>query len=656
MAEISSTMTTLVHLPPEVQGEIAQNLDICDLARLSSVARPLHPIFDTLLYRAVRDDTDILCSLIDRGAPIKSIEKLLSSGANPSSAIIEHFPAPDHPPPHGPGAQTGSQTVGNPHALQDYQTQLMLLEAQNKRRLLWHRQGYTEAHVGAAHIRKQYTALHIAARDGNKDLIDLLVRYGADVNALSWAFCNCYGWLKPLHTALCCGQVLASYMGQMHILNLLVHREGMDIDIQDHNGKSSLAYAFENGQWLAFDWLLQMGANIEAKPEPSRTILLYACQTGRFQDAISLIGIGADVSYVCPSDGMTALHLACYYKPLVPHPQTGYQAELVKLLINKGCDVNMGDRFQNYPLCLAAAKGLADIVEILLAHGASLESRNSRGNTALMEAVIVSDSRLLHTSTINLLVRSGASITAKNNAAEDSLCLLCRRDGSHPVRDDSDPELVCLIKLLLSHVKSTNPEYLLDGSLVCSLFMNGYFESARFISSHSTSPSRYQLWAMIHQSVKDSNADELCFVLSYDAAKQCLKPKRLLLYKEIKTGKQRVAEVLLENNAPYGIYKIIPFCFLVHHFSDRSMLICVVEHVDKNGWTALHHACKHGFTDIVRGLLGRGLDPYSTTKTGESAIAIATKQRHLDLAAELRRSPVVVEMKESPDVMTVEKQ
>ena len=44
---------------------------------------------------------------------------------------------------------------------------------------------------------------------------------------------------------------------------------------------------------------------------------------------------------------------------------------------------------------------------------------------------------------------------------------------------------------------------------------------------------------------------------------------------------------------------------------------------NENGWTILHSACSSGNSELVLELLDRGADIESTTKTGNSPLAMA---------------------------------
>ena len=71
--------------------------------------------------------------------------------------------------------------------------------------------------------------------------------------------------------------------------------------------------------------------------------------------------------------GMTALHLATW----------GGHPEIVRLLLERGADVNAQDGGGQTPVSLAARWGRSDLMDIFLAHGADTSIRDDQGRTLL---------------------------------------------------------------------------------------------------------------------------------------------------------------------------------------------------------------------------------------------------------------------------------
>ena len=71
--------------------------------------------------------------------------------------------------------------------------------------------------------------------------------------------------------------------------------------------------------------------------------------------------------------------------PLMEAASGGY-ADIVKLLIDHGANVNAKSSVGNTALTYACCGGYEDVVKILLDAGADVEHQNENGHTPLMEA------------------------------------------------------------------------------------------------------------------------------------------------------------------------------------------------------------------------------------------------------------------------------
>jgi hypothetical protein len=117
--------------------------------------------------------------------------------------------------------------------------------------------------------------------------------------------------------------------------------------------------------------LLRRGANPNAKEDGS-TPLHLAVLKEHADIAKLLLEHGADVN-AKDKYGGTPLHRAVLTE----------DADVVTLLLEHGADVNAKDKYGGTPLHLAAAKGHADIARLLLEHGADPSIKDNEGSTPL---------------------------------------------------------------------------------------------------------------------------------------------------------------------------------------------------------------------------------------------------------------------------------
>ena len=173
-----------------------------------------------------------------------------------------------------------------------------------------------------------YTPLMVAAECGNKKIVELLLEYGADINAV------------------------------------------------DNNGYTPLRLAAASGYKKICQLLIEKGADINSVDEYGCTPLHLAAEIGKTEICQLLIEKGADINAV-DNNGFTPLRNAAIY---------GYK-EICQLLIEKGADVNAVDNlFGSTPLHCAAANGNKKICQLLLEKGADINAVDNDGKTPLDDA------------------------------------------------------------------------------------------------------------------------------------------------------------------------------------------------------------------------------------------------------------------------------
>ncbi|MDD5454971.1 MAG: ankyrin repeat domain-containing protein [Candidatus Ratteibacteria bacterium] len=151
--------------------------------------------------------------------------------------------------------------------------------------------------------------------------------------------------------------------------------------------------------------LLDKGADINTKDKISGdTALMWAALVGRIDIVKFLIDNGADVN-IKNNVGNTALMEAALNTP-------------VYLAISMVKDTNMEDEILGDTRIMAFQKVYADIVKLLIENGADINAKDNKGNTALMMASITGQ-----TDTVKLLIDKGTDVNAKNNNGITALML-----------------------------------------------------------------------------------------------------------------------------------------------------------------------------------------------------------------------------------------
>lgn len=210
--------------------------------------------------------------------------------------------------------------------------------------------------------------LHKAVERGHIELVRLLLDKGANVNA-NYEYDNYEYSLSPIHNA--------AYKGHLEIARLLLE-QGADVNATACNGNSPLHFAAEHGYVELARLLLDKGADVNATDKEDNTPFRLAILNHHTEVVKLLIdqvnnGSNEETSY----NSNSLLHDAAFPG----------NKEVVKLLIEKGADINARDGSGNTLLHKAALNGYLEIVQLLLSQGANVHAKNKNKDTASELAV-----------------------------------------------------------------------------------------------------------------------------------------------------------------------------------------------------------------------------------------------------------------------------
>ncbi|XP_073408872.1 fibronectin type 3 and ankyrin repeat domains protein 1 isoform X6 [Dendrobates tinctorius] len=171
-------------------------------------------------------------------------------------------------------------------------------------------------------------------------------------------------------------------------------------DIPDKLGFSPLMIAAQKGYFRIVQSLIDHGADINLENGSGKNSVMLACFAGHLDIVEYLREQGASWESR-DKGGCTAMHWAV----------DGGSLKLIEWMIGDGCEVDVKDSCSHWtPLMrVSAVTGSADVARLLIAAGANINVKDKDGKTPLMVATLNNHERL-----VRLLIEKGADCSITN--------------------------------------------------------------------------------------------------------------------------------------------------------------------------------------------------------------------------------------------------
>ena len=223
-------------------------------------------------------------------------------------------------------------------------------------------------------------------------------------------------------------------------VQLCIKKE-LALSVKDDDGKTPLAYAFENAKDAAS--IRIASSLILANAEPVRGDFAY------FEDAVrihnmnlrfddgqtplhiaAISGHSGIVSYLVANKASLAVQDSSGSTPL--HEAVRYgRADIVKTLLDGGADINAKDRLGKTPILLIIPKpAQKQIYQILIERKADVVAKDSFGDTPLHNATLNSSDEEI----LSMLIDSGASCNERNKQGVTPLAIAVERADAAQIK------------------------------------------------------------------------------------------------------------------------------------------------------------------------------------------------------------------------------
>ncbi|PGH07939.1 hypothetical protein AJ79_06147 [Helicocarpus griseus UAMH5409] len=268
-----------------------------------------------------------------------------------------------------------------------------------------------------------FTALHHAVYAGHREVVDMLLDAGADINATD------FNGRSLVHIAV--------IGGQHRLLEHLLSK-GLDFTLCDNDGWMALHHAAYEANQEIFDVLLQANTGqFSLPPNEKRPLTLHkAAEKNNARMIQLLIDSGADLSSdksgwypldaaITPGHtdivqlllkhGANPNELGGEYPPLNRACELGHEA-IVQVLLDHGADPLLRDHAGETPIYIASCGGHIGILNRLINAGADIKDPDSGSQGALIEAVENDQTEIA-----TLLINNGADVSFVDEMGKTAL-------------------------------------------------------------------------------------------------------------------------------------------------------------------------------------------------------------------------------------------
>ena len=457
---------------------------------------------------------------------------------------------------------------------------------------------------------KGLTLLHCAAQEGHLEVAKILLRYPTTlVDPLD------YRLRSPLH--------LACASGHMAFAQFLIESNNANINCEDIDGFTPLLYACLNSNYELVRWLVAHGANLEHANRRGNGALHLASQSGHVLLTSWLIECGLKIDQK-NNDEHTAIDFA----------NASGHADLALALEKKLQEVNEMKRSsleQIMKLLAAVSCGNLSEVKRLLAVGADMQYRTDDTDESWLHIACSAG----HEDVVNFFISAGLDLTASDKRGHTPFHNCCANGHLSIAKI-----LILLLPTMAVHQRAK------DGSTALHLSArHGHLKLLKWLVTqgldlHATKHNGY---SVIHEACEGGFPSIVKYAIKQGADVKAKvsngkAPVHILVERE---NEELLQWICTEQNANIDAVDdegYTPFLCACRDGKIQTAKMVVntlranTAVVTNNGETALHLACQDGQFTMCKWLVEIGINIYTKSNLGQTAIDVAISTDNIDIA------------------------
>ncbi|TGO14098.1 hypothetical protein BTUL_0058g00230 [Botrytis tulipae] len=422
------------------------------------------------------------------------------------------------------------------------------------------------------------------------------------------------------------------------VFKLISDESWFDPNLTDR-GKSLLIEAVERGHCVVATYLLETCIDTNCIKEVNMISLLQkAVVCGHANIVKLLLKHGAEID--CrDSSNRTPLTIAFDFK----------QYKVAELLLEEGAEVNVKTVFDNTPLMEASLAGRLDMVKLLLKKGAEIDYRGQHNRTPLMNAVLYGQENV-----VDLLLENDAEVNCVDFS--DETPLMKAAGGGN----------VSIMSLLIGKGAKLDCKEKGFASALLSNSRHGREEMVEFLLQNGMDTNLrdrmpgYQGWTPLFHAAKNGHKTIVKLLLENGAEinAKCDRGSTPL-YEAASQGHLTIVKLLLEKGGKVDLLTELGYCILSKAaYGGHEAVIAIllkqsayteVENKDKNGLLlkAVGMAILGGKLAVLKLLLEKLPNVNQKDGKGQTPLFWAISHRHEDMVRLLIEKGASIELKDS---------